>query len=490
MRTITMTIIATASLYWLVQYGYGQTPAQFEDHHLFASDGEGGDEFGSSVSISGDVAIVGAWLDNTTGESNAGSVYVYRFNGTNWIEEAHLFASDGQGGIPQGDLFGMSISVSGNIAIVGAPADDSIVGTGAGSAYVYRFNGTNWIEETHLFASDGAVNDSFGKSVSISDNVAIVGAFRDDTESGINVGSAYVYRFDGLTWVEEAHLTASDGAADDFFGISVSIFGNIAIVGAYHDDTAAGNLVGSAYIYRFNGMAWVEDTHLFASDGAAIDQFGVSVSTDGNLIIVGALDDVTKGGIKTGSAYVYRFDGKFWVEEAHLFASDGAASDIFGVYVSISDDVAVVGASLDDTTSGTNAGSAYIYRFDGLTWVEEVHLFASDGTLGDKFGNAAVSGDIVIIGAHGDDTAEGANLGSAYIFNVCGFPDIACKEDITPPCGNQLVDIADLMTVLNAFGSCPAVSMPCPADITPPGGNGTVNIDDLVALLNAFGPCP
>ena len=286
----------------------GQIPPQFEDHHLFASDGVGGDTYGSSVSISGDVAIVGVPADDTAVGSWVGSAFVYRLSGSSWIEEAHLFAPNGAAF----DTFGYSVSVSGNVAVVGAPRDD-VLGLDAGSAYVYLFDGTDWILNTQLFASDGEGGstplrgDRFGWSVSASTNVVIIGASGDNTSSGVDAGSAYVFRKNGINWVEEAHLFASGGSASEYYGRAVSISGNTAIIGAQGDD-GGGTTPASAYIYRFDGATWNEEAHLMANNGASFDNFGSSVSINGDVAIVGAAQPDAPGN-PSGSAFIYRFNG-------------------------------------------------------------------------------------------------------------------------------------------------------------------------------------
>ena len=172
---------------------------------LTASDGAGADYYGCSVSISGDYAIVGAHRDDDNG-SDSGSAYIYHYTGTSWIEQQKLTASDGAAH----DLFGSSVSISGGYAVIGAQCDDDN-GSASGSAYIYHFNGTSWIEQQKLTASDGAGADYFGRSVSISGDYALIGAIHDD-DNGTNSGSAYIYHFTGTTWIEQQKLTASDGA--------------------------------------------------------------------------------------------------------------------------------------------------------------------------------------------------------------------------------------------------------------------------------------
>ncbi|MDF1714597.1 MAG: DUF5011 domain-containing protein [Akkermansiaceae bacterium] len=163
--------------------------------------------------------------------------------------EDKLEATLEPGGDPS-DFLGYSVSVSGDTAVVGAYADDTSTGNDAGSAYVFVRNGGVWSEEQKLEASDGAVGDFFGNSVSVSGDTAVVGAYLDDTSGGGNAGSAYIFIRSGEEWSEVQKLEASDGAAGDLFGNSVSVSGDIALVGAYADDTSGGVNTGSAYVYR------------------------------------------------------------------------------------------------------------------------------------------------------------------------------------------------------------------------------------------------
>ena len=260
------------------------------------------------------------------------------------ITELKLTASDGA----SEDEFGGSVSISGDVLLVGAPGDDD-----NGSAYIYRWDGSQWQEESKLLPSDGASDDYFGHSVSINGNVALVGAWADD-DNGRNSGSAYIYRWNGSQWQEESKLLPSDGAQGDHFGFSVSIDGNLALVGAYSNDDN-GFRSGAAYIYRWDGTQWEEESKLLASDGAGSDHFGYSVSIDGNVALVGARYD-DDNGTNSGSAYIYRWNGSQWQEESKLLASDGASNNFFGYSVSIdSSNVALVGASYN-----YGSGAAYI----------------------------------------------------------------------------------------------------------------------------------
>jgi hypothetical protein len=396
---------------------------QHETQKLLASDGEATDFFGYSVAIKEDTAIVGAFGDDDNG-SFSGASYIFRFDGSNWIEEAKLLASDGAAT----DFFGYSVAIEEDSVIIGAYGDESYTG----AAYIFRFDGSNWTQEQKLLASDGAASDNFGRSVSVSGDTVIVGA-ECENDKGDDSGSAYIFRYNGSSWGEEAKLTASDGATGDGFGFSVVIKEDTAIVGAYGDES----YTGAAYVFRFDGSNWIQEQKLLASDGAVYDRFGYSLAIDDNTAVVGAyLDDDNGGG--SGAAYVFRFDGSNWIQEAKLTADDGAANDYFGHSVAIDNDTVINGAWGDDD-NGNASGSAYVFSRDGSDWNQEAKLTASDGEAVDHFGyhSVTISEDTVIIGARYDDD-NGSDSGSAYIFEPVPCPE----ADLTGDCFVDLEDVA------------------------------------------------
>ncbi len=398
---------------------------------MLAGDAQANDNFGNSVSISGDYAIVGAYQEGVSG-SKSGAAYLYYRNegGTDsWGQVTKLKAHDTEGG----DYFGISVSIWGDYAIIGAINEDA-GGNNAGAAYVFNRNegGTNnWGEVTKLTASDAAAGDSFGISVSIWGDYAIVGARYEDA-GGIDAGAAYVFnRNEGGTnnWGEVTKLTASDAAADDSFGYSVSIWGDYAIVGAVWEDAGGGN-AGAAYVFNKNEGGtdnWGEVTKLIAGDAEGGDNFGVSVSISGDYAIVGARYEDT-GGIDAGAAYVFnRNEGGTdnWGEVTKLTASDAAADDSFGYSVSIWGDYAIVGAVWEDAGGG-NAGAAYLFNKDqggADSWGEVTKLTADDAQYGDNFGSSvSISGGVVntIVGAFRED-AGGIDAGATYMFQMFPF---------------------------------------------------------------------
>ncbi|MEP5255318.1 MAG: T9SS type A sorting domain-containing protein [Winogradskyella arenosi] len=402
----------SGSAYILVRSGNSWV----EQTKLTASDGASGDAFGRSVAIAGDYAIVGAPFDDD-GASASGSAYIFKRSGNSWTEQAKLTASDGA----VSDYFGYSVAIDGDYAIIGASYDDDGA-SASGSAYIFNRSGNSWTEQTKLTASDAAATDYFGYSVAIDGDYAIVGAY-NNAHAGYRSGSAYIFVRSGNSWAEQAKLTASDGVTSDYFGISVAIAGDSAIVGAYLDDDA-GSSSGSAYIFMRSGNSWTEQAKLTASDADGADQFGYSVAIAGDSAIVGAYGN-NDAGSSSGSAYIFKRLGNSWTEQSKLTASDADVFDYFGWSVAIAGDSAIIGA-LRNSDAGTDSGSAYFFELEtpeppaDINWNEIINATASDGAAYDQFGNSvAIDGDYAIVGAYGNDDA-GSESGSAYIYMRSG----------------------------------------------------------------------
>ena len=216
-----------------------------QEAKLTANDAATNDFFGTSVAISGDSVVVGANLDDDGG-SASGSAYVFTRSGTVWSQQAKLTASDAAAF----DQFGTSVAISGDSVVVGANFDDD-GGSDSGSAYVFTRSGTVWSQQAKLTANDAAAGDAFGISVSISGDSVVVGAPSDD-DGGSGSGSAYVFTRSGTEWSQQEKLTASDAAESDRFGISVAISGDSVVVGANLDDDG-GSDSGSAYVFTRSG---------------------------------------------------------------------------------------------------------------------------------------------------------------------------------------------------------------------------------------------
>ena len=377
-----------------------------EQAKLTASDAAAKDGFGGSVAVSGNTVVVGAPLDSEGGW-DSGSAYVFVRSGGSWNQQAKLTASD-----PAiGDRFGWAVAVNGDTAVVGAPYKGTHNDTG--SAYVFVRSGESWSQEAKLTASGSNRERWFGYSIAISGDTAVIGAPFDNGGFSYS-GAAYVFVRSEGSWSEQSKLTASDTTIDDHLGWSVAISGDTAVVGAPYDDDN-GDESGSAYIFVRNETSWSQQAKLTASDAVTDDYFGSSVAVSSDTAVIGALWS-DNNGIDSGSAYVFVRSGMSWSEQAKLIASDSGANDWFGFPVAISGDTAVISAPRDDD-NGTDSGSAYIFVRSGEIWSQEAKLTANDAAAEDFFGGSVVvSGDTIVVGVSGND-AGGANSGAAYVFS-------------------------------------------------------------------------
>ena len=335
-----------------------------EQVKLVAADLAAENWFGFSVSISEGTAIIGAPLHSLGDVKWTGAAYIFERQGKKeWKEQAKLVAEDA---VEKAE-FGHSVAISGDTAIVGAYLDPHDGKNKAGSAYIFVSERGQWEQQAKLTPDDADDGKNFGKSVAIHKHTAIVGAHLDN-HSGSKSGSAYIFVRDGNNWTQQAKLTASDAAARDEFGISVGISGSTAIVGSPFDDDA-GSKSGSAYIFGNNGGVWTERAKLTAGDATAADEFGKAVAIDANRAIIGArLHDGRKP--DSGAVYAFSRVAGAWVEQSKTIHKKDAEADEFGNAVAISEDFAIIGAyrrNLPDKGGmccdlGVDGGSAYIFH--------------------------------------------------------------------------------------------------------------------------------
>jgi len=316
-------------------------------------------------------------------------------------ETAKLFPSDANAG----DSFGVSVAIDGNIAVVGAYQNDSN-GSDCGAAYVYEFSGSQWIQKQKLVASDAAANDKFGYSVAIQGDTIVVGSYNDDGK-----GSVYVFSNSSGLWTQRQKIVAPDAAAGDKFGCSVAIDNNTIVVGAYGDDSYK----GSASVFVRAGSSWVFQQKLTASDADSFDIFGCSVAIDSNTIIIGAPNHDNSGNIDAGSAYIYQRQGTTWLEQSILQAPDSGSAHHFGYSLAIDGNWAVIGAYECNIGSIRTAGAAYVFSRADAGWVERQKLFdANDPCSDDDFGWAvAIKNDTILVGCP-YDFVNGNMTGSVF----------------------------------------------------------------------------
>jgi hypothetical protein len=372
--------------------------------------GDGGefDLFGLSIAVSGNTALIGSSRNDELG-SDAGAAYVFVRSGTSWIQQAKLLAPDAAAN----DNFGTAVAIAGDTAVVTATGNDG-VSSDTGAAYVFLRTGTAWALQAALTAEDAIANDQIGVSVALAGDTVVVGS-TNTGDSGERSGSAYVFVRTGAAWSQQAKLLASDGVERDQFGISVAASGNTAVVGAFGDDDN-GRSAGSAYVFTRTGTTWIQQAKLLASDGVEIDELGISVALQGDTALIGAVFNDARAS-DSGAAYVFTRTGTTWTQQAKLSPEDGAESDNFGNSVALQGDVAIIG-SPNDGDLGAASGSAYVFTRAGTTWTQQAKLLASDGEPVDFAGVwVALSDDTVVVGALGDDDIA-SSAGAAYIHSL------------------------------------------------------------------------
>ncbi|MFN0035849.1 MAG: HYR domain-containing protein [Saprospiraceae bacterium] len=387
----------------------------------FATDGAAAEEYGVSVGIDGDYAIVGS-KQKSAGQTVGSAYILFRDkNGTNeWGQIIELSAP----GLQAGDNFGASVAIAGGVAAVGAPSDDDLFAN-QGSVYIYHQNANNpaqWDFEKKIAAGDANTNDNFGASVALNSGRLVAGANQNDA-SGSNAGAAYIfYRNLGGAdnWGQAAKLLAITGAADDGLGVSVDIHGDFAIVGANGVDGLQQN-TGAAYIFgrnQFGADAWGQVARLRPSQPTGNDNFGATVGISGPWAIVGADRNSLKGA-NAGAAFFYNKNQNgilnSWGQSQIVLDYDGQAGDRFGSAVGIDGAYAVITARGDNPFGGSS-GSGFVFLLDGNHWARVDYLFDNGGQNGDALGSsAAISGRNIILGAPLDNTAL-SDQGSVVLY--------------------------------------------------------------------------
>jgi hypothetical protein len=371
--------------------------------------------FGTSVAISGDIVAVGAPFTNNN-QYGLGVVYVYVKPETGWAnmtQAAVLYPSVSS----SCDNFGASVSISGNTIVVGDPQNFfTCPPSGSGVAYVYVEPVGGWkgslTETATLTASDGVVGDALGSSVSLSGNTIIAGA----PSAFPSAGATYVFTEPAGGWTsgnQTAKLTSSDGQGGDLFGTSVSLSGNTAVVGAPDASIGANQVQGAAYVFNKPAAGWANGTQaakLTASDGNAVAILGQSVSISGSTIAAGAPNTLIGGDAGQGAAYIFVEPAGGWnnmTQTAKLTAAVGYAGDYLGDAVSIDGNTVVAGAPYFSRGQRfgpyDREGAAYVFTKPPSGWVDsasKLYLTGADsrfiGTLG---ASVSVSGKLVMAGA-------------------------------------------------------------------------------------------
>jgi hypothetical protein len=431
----------------IVTFTSSHAQTWLEHSKFVASDRAEDDRFGLAIDITDELAIIGAfWEDEDANGMNtmdkAGSVYIFGEPSAGWKQQQKLVASDRAAG----DYFGYAVAISGQYAFVGAMWEDEDANglntvENAGSVYVFENQNGTWNQVQKIVASDRMENDYFGRSIAVSGDFMVIGAYGVDVdEQGANplngAGAVYVFRRTNNSWVEMQKVVASDRSKTDRFGEVVEIDEDYFIVGAPSKDvlgTTTKYDVGAAYIFQRQMNSWVEVNKLMASDADADDEFGRSVEIYQGYVAVGAPEeDENSQGEDTknasGSIYIFEENNGNWTETQKVVASDRSADDNFGISVALNKDQLFVGAHQDKEDANgenpmTRAGSMYVFSKVNGNWKEEQKLCARDREQNAQFGcSIAASENVVLVGAWRASTDEnGSNPldspGAAYLFD-------------------------------------------------------------------------
>lgn len=403
----------------LTAAGVADASRPCQSDKVTAGDGHAGQVFGRAVAVSGDTAIAGAFGDDEAG-ADAGAAYVFTRTDAGWIETQKLLTPAPFAGA--GDLFGCSVAVSGDVAVIGARGDEGACGPDCrpGAAYVFERGPGGDFEFAARIESDAPVDGAeFGFSVAVENGAILVGAPRDRV-LGVRSGAAWVFEKADGAWTRTALLASPVRNEFDLFGFSVAIGGGVVAVGSLESDEM-GPASGSAFVFEKSAGNWTLSQTLFRPDGAPDDMFGAAVAVSLDTILVGARGD-DDFGLDSGSVYSFeRADGifglvsKFHVPGAHQ-------GDRSGSTLALEGDVAVIGSRCDDSIA-ENSGAAFVFRRVGGSWTEAWKLKAADvdaTRVEAAFGwCTALSGDTIFVGPHSDPDL-GALAGAAYAFTLSG----------------------------------------------------------------------
>lgn len=443
--SVTLCLVLLFSPIATAQYGYIREP-HYEAKWLATDSDTENDQFGKSIDMYGNVAVVGAPFAEHNGV-RTGAAYVFTRSGPivgdgSWTQQAKLVAADGAAD----DQFGHSVGISGDTIVVGAVGGDA--------AYIFTGSGAAWSQQAKLTATDTAAGDGFGSSVAIyspSDPTVIIGAPLN-AQGGVASGAAYLFTRSGTDWSELTKLVPADVADGDQFGASVELSYQRAIVGApLHD--ANGVDAGAAYYYEFDDIAWHQQEKFMAADGAANDRFGASVAVDevSSLInaVIGAPSD-DDNGTDSGSIYIFRVDRAedpdVWFQFQKRAPQSLSENDQFGHDVDMSVIDIVVG------TAG-NAGAAYyLANLDnGLGWGNGTRLERGE-SVSDSYGTAVASSGYITVGAP-LDAENGSGSGAFHSFWLTPPPTAISLESVAATTNRLPLAVAGVL-IAGALSLC------------------------------------
>jgi hypothetical protein len=431
---------------------------------LTANDGAAGDVLGASVAISGDTIAALAPVHSNGAGATRGAVYVFVKPASGWANATQTAKLTSSRGTADETL--SSVAISGDTVVAGSPGHTVGSTANQGAVYVFQQPAGGW-RDTHesatLTTSDGQTDDSLGAAVGISGDTVVGSAPHHAVLQRRDQGAAYVFVKPASGWkdaTQTAELTVIDGAAEDSLS-AVAISGDTVAAGVDRHPTAGNVNQGIAYLFAKPAGGWTDEfatSELTASDGAAGDQFGLSVAVDGDTVVVGAPSHQV-GLAHQGAAYVFsRPFGGFGpktTQTAQLTAADGSNNDNFGFSVAVSGPDIAVGSPLHQVGNNGDQGAGYVFTKPGALWKNTNtadELTADDGAAGDLFGlPIGISNGIPVAAAGLHSVGARASQGALYVFGPAPPPP-------APPSGSN-----------GGGGATPSGAAPTP----PPDGTQT-----------------
>jgi len=403
-KTIRVLCISTV----LLAAAQANADVPWSEQKVTAPDGTANTYFGTAAAVVGPFALIGAYGDH----NHRGAAYIEAKTGSLWAETQKIVAADGLAG----DEFGYRVAIQPSQIFVTAYNATIGTNTAQGSAYVFEsnFGFDDWAQVQKLTADDGAIFDNFGQSIAIDGNVLVIGANGATIGDQGAQGAAYVFAYDGISWTQQQKLIASDGDAVDNFGVSAAIGDDVIFIGSPYAAVNGHANQGAVYVFETSAGGWTEVDKLTASDGAANDSFGMSMSLDGSTLVIGAT-----GADGHGAAYVFQgFNGTFWKETQKLVADDAAPGDNFGDAIGVSGSEVLIAADVATVDGNTSRGAGYLFATpDGVTWTQTHKFVASDGTTDDFLGAAAAyDGQTAILSSPHPVINGHAWQGAAYFY--------------------------------------------------------------------------
>ncbi len=455
----------------IVALGFGlmEALAALSEKKIIPDDIPAGAQFGSASAISENYALVGAKYAD-----GAGAAYIFKRSGNNWnqvvIDDDNnaatpdipltLTASDGS----SDDEFGCAVALDGETALIGAQFSND-----TGAAYILKKNDAddNWVEQQKLVPSDSVAADYFGHSLDISGNVAVVGAYGKNSRTG----AAYIFVKTDTGWTQQQKLTVSSGQPNDLFGRAVAMEGNTVFVGS------PGNGTGKVFVFSWNETRslWEQSAILTGINGIAGDQFGADIDISGNHAVIGAYGKSSS----TGAAYVFSLTNGIWAQMDMFAPSDLQAGDLFGASVSIADNLVAVGA-YKNRNSAIQTGSVYTYQLKEGAWEFQEKTTAKDGLSNDWFGiSVSTSAEYTLVGAAGSDEIA-VDAGMAYIYENAVITGDSNAGDIN---GDGIVDFSDLILALKIMAGidlAPDVTIQLQADVN---NDGKIGMAEAIFII-------